>query len=193
MSGEVTHLKTVVVGDGAVGKTCMMMAYSQNIIEEEYIPTVFDNYSCHVLVDEKVIALSLWDTAGQEDYDRMRPLSYPGTDVFIIAFNLVSPASLNNVKFKWLPELKHHCPDVPIILVGNKADLRREFERKGRGQFVSTSEGEAVAKTINADGYFECSAINMEGLNELFDGALRAAINKRDAKRKAGKKKCTIL
>lgn len=192
MSGEVTHLKTVVVGDGAVGKTCMMMAYSQNIIEEEYIPTVFDNYSCHVLVDEKVVALSLWDTAGQEDYDRMRPLSYPGTDVFIICFNLISPPSLNNVKFKWLPELKHHCPDIPIILVGNKADLRREFEKAGKGETISTREGESTAKLIGADGYFECSAIHQEGLNELFDGALRSAIAKRN-KLKRKKKKCNIL
>jgi hypothetical protein len=62
----------------------------------------------------------LWDTAGQEDYDRLRPLSYPDTDVILMCFSIDSPDSLENIPEKWTPEVRHFCPNVPIILVGNK-------------------------------------------------------------------------
>src|SRR3954447_22197519 len=86
----------------------------------------FDNYSASVMVDGKPISLGLWDTAGQEDYDRLRPLSYPQTDVFLVCFSIVSQTSLLNIKAKWIPELRHHSPGTPVLLVGMKADLRND-------------------------------------------------------------------
>ena len=88
------------------------------------MPTVFDNYSALVHCDGRQVSLGLWDTAGQEDYDRLRPLSYPQTDVFLVCFSVVSPASLDNVLHKWVPEIRHHCADAPLLLVGTKSDLR---------------------------------------------------------------------
>ncbi|KAL5095943.1 hypothetical protein RYX36_000270 [Vicia faba] len=86
-----------------------------NTFPTDYVPTVFDNFSANVVVNGSTVNLGLWDTAGQEDYNRLRPLSYHGADVFILAFSLISKASYENVSKKWIPELKHYAPGVPII------------------------------------------------------------------------------
>jgi Ras-related C3 botulinum toxin substrate 1 len=113
-------IKCVTVGDGAVGKTCMLICYTSNKFPTDYIPTVFDNFSANVVVEGTTVNLGLWDTAGQEDYNRLRPLSYRGADVFVLSFSLVSRASYENVFKKWIPELQHFAPGVPLVLVGTK-------------------------------------------------------------------------
>ena len=157
-------VKLIVVGDGAVGKTCMLISYTTNAFPGEYIPTVFDNYSTDMVVNNKPITLGLWDTGGREDYDRLRPLSYPQTDIFLICFSLVNRVSLENVTAKWKPELAHFCPNVPIILVGTKIDLRDDEETikqlKSRKQTaISYEEGVKMAKEIGASKYVECSSL----------------------------------
>ena len=84
----------------------------------------FEPYSANVMVDGKPINLGLWYTFGWEDYDRLRPLSYPQTDVFLVCFSVVSPSSFENVKEKWVPEISHHCQRTPFLLVGTQIDLR---------------------------------------------------------------------
>jgi small GTP-binding protein len=190
-------IKCVVVGDGAVGKTCLLISYTTNAFPGEYVPTVFDNYSANVMVDGKPINLGLWDTAGQEDYDRLRPLSYPQTDIFLICFSLVAPPSLENVKTKWVPEINHHAPGTPIILLGTKLDLREDRDTiekltQKRMAPISYQQGLQVSKEINAVKYLECSALTQTGLKNVFDGAIRAVLCPQPTKKKASKK-CLIL
>lgn len=187
------------MGDGAVGKTTMLLSYSANSLPTEYVPTVFDNYAASVMVDKQPINLQLWDTAGQEDFERYRSLSYPLTDVFIIAFSLISPVSLENVRSKWFPELSHYSPNIPIILVGTKKDMRTDPEiirllSSKMKKPVEFAQGAQMAQDIGAK-YMECSAVTQEGLAEVFNEAIRAALYKsRDAKKgKKRKKECTIL
>jgi Ras-related C3 botulinum toxin substrate 1 len=177
------HIKCVVVGDGAVGKTCLLLGYATNAFPVEYIPTVFDNYLADILVDDQQIHLQLWDTAGQEDYKKLRPLSYPQTDIFIICFSLVSPTSLENIETMWIPELKQHCPNAPFILVGMKSDLRDSLQDRPDNaspngmRAVSWSSGEEVKKRIEAHAYVECSARTQYHMHEVFDTAVRVALH----------------
>ena len=112
-------LKLVIVGDGACGKTCLLMVFRNDEFPPDYVPTVFENYVKELTVDDKNIELELYDTAGQEDYDRLRPLSYPGSDVILMCYSVDSPNSCDNVKERWAPEVEQFCPRVPVVLVGN--------------------------------------------------------------------------
>ena len=111
---------------------------------EDIIPLfqVFDNYAVTVMIGGEPYTLGLFDTAGQEDYDRLRPLSYPQTDVFLVCFSVVSPSSFENVKEKWVPEITHHCQKTPFLLVGTQIDLRDDaatVEKLGENQNIFTS------------------------------------------------------
>ena len=156
----------------------------------------FDNYTANVFVDGRPISLGLWDTAGQDDYDRLRPLSYPDTDVFLICFSLVSPNSFHNVADKWYPEISHHAPGVPKILVGTKVDLRdnpSEVERlrERRQSPVTEAQGDAMKKKISAVCYKECSALTQQGLKDIFDEAIKVVLFPDTTKKKQSK--CTLL
>ncbi|XP_062592570.1 ras-like GTP-binding protein rhoA [Saccostrea cucullata] len=187
--------KLVIVGDGSSGKTCLLMVFSRDQFPDVYIPTVFETYVADIEVDNKQVELALWDTAGQEDYDRLRPLSYPDTDVILMCYSIDNPDSLVNIREKWTPEVKHFCPNVPIVLVGNKKDTRTdpevikelELEKK---EPVKAQEGQAIAEHIRAFAFIECSAKTQEGVRKVFETATRAALQ---VKKKRRIKKCKIF
>ncbi|KHN30987.1 Rac-like GTP-binding protein 7 [Glycine soja] len=166
-------IKCVTVGDGAVGKTCMLISYTSNTFPTDYVPTVFDNFSANVTVDGSTVNLGLWDTAGQEDYNRLRPLSYRGADVFLLCYSLISKASYENISKKWIPELRHYAPNVPIVLVGTKLELK---------------------KMIGAVTYIECSSKTQQNVKTVFDAAIKVALRPPKPKKKPRKKKtCPFL
>lgn len=178
---KIIQKKLVVVGDGACGKTCLLYVFSRDHYPEEYIPTVFETYVATIEVDNREVELALWDTAGQEDYDRLRPLSYPDTDVLLLCFSINSPDSLENIAERWIAEAKHFCPKVPILLVGLKKDLRTDPEEiqrleENKQKPTRVEDGEKMAERIGAVGYYECSAKEKDGVREVFEAVTRAAL-----------------
>lgn len=195
MSSSTIRKKLVIVGDGACGKTCLLIVFSQDKFPEVYVPTVFENYVADIEVDAKQIELALWDTAGQEDYDRLRPLSYPDTNVLLICYSIDSPDSLENVPEKWVPEVRHFCPNVPFVLVGCKCDLRDDQKTidelaKSSQKPLSLKEGAEVGLKINAHDHLECSARGKDNVRAVFETATRAALTAKSKKKKAG---CALL
>jgi len=175
MASQVKHVKITVVGDGMVGKTCLLISYTANEFPIEYVPTVFENYAGNIKVDEQEYNMALWDTAGQEDYERLRPLSYPNTTCFLICFSVASRASYENVAIKWAPEVRHHMPHTPIILVATKIDLRSDPSQ----ETVTEKEGRKLKRKIKAENYIECSAKDRINLIETFEAAVRGSVKKK--------------
>nr|XP_033806581.1 rho-related GTP-binding protein RhoV [Geotrypetes seraphini] len=174
-------LKCVLVGDGAVGKTSLVISYTVNGYPAEYQPTALDTFSVQVLVDGAPVRIQLCDTAGQEDFDRLRSLCYPETDVFLVCFSVVNPSSFHNVTEKWIPEIRTHSPHVPIVLVGTQADLRDDVNvlinlSHCHVQPVPEPQAQGLAEKIQALAYLECSALTQKNLKEVFDTAILSAI-----------------
>ncbi|XP_035660249.1 cell division control protein 42 homolog [Branchiostoma floridae] len=196
---NIETLKCVVVGDGAVGKTCLLMCYATGQFPTVYVPTVFDNYAVNIVVGGTPYNLGLFDTAGQEDYDRLRPLAYPMTSVFLVCFSVVNPTSFANVREKWIPELRHYQPDTPIVLVGTQIDRRddprtlEELQQTGQRP-VTAAQGQKLAKETGAESYAECSALTQLGIKNVFDEAIIATLfAPKKKKRSRRRRKCTIF
>jgi Rho family protein len=159
------------------------------------------------------VELSLWDTAGQEEFDRLRSLSYDDTHAIMLCFSVDSPESLENVETKWVGEIAENCPNVKLVLVALKCDLRKREDDDAEGAepekpCIDYEEGLRVAEKIKALRYLgmrrscstwivqltywtECSAMKNRGVNEAFTEAARVALQVKTSKDKSGG--CTIL
>ncbi|KAM9546985.1 rho-related GTP-binding protein RhoF-like isoform 3-T3 [Salvelinus alpinus] len=162
------ELKVVIVGDGGCGKTSLLMVYTKKDFPEKYIPSVFEKCVAKVKYRGAEFRLNLYDTAGQEDYDRLRPLSYPNANLVLICYD-------------WYPEVHHFCHGVPIILVGCKTDLRKDkvLARKlwSSGQNpITYIQGEETKRKIKAELYLECSAKYKENVEDIFREATKRVL-----------------
>ncbi|KAI0759245.1 ras-domain-containing protein [Trametes elegans] len=184
MSGSASNpirRKLVIVGDGACGKTSLLCSFALGEFPKEYQPTIFENYVAEIRLDGKAVQLALWDTAGQEEYERLRPMSYSKSHVILIAFAIDTPDSLDNVSVKWIEEVRSICgPTIPVILVGCKSDLRPAPGSPNASQYVSREQAERVAQAIGARAYKECSALKIEGVDDVFEAATRASMLMRE-------------
>ena len=179
MSGvrATVELKCVLVGDHHVSKTHILTRFLSNVYPD-FVPTVheYSHESDVFTIDGVNVSMRFFDTAGDEVYDRLRPLCYPGTDVFMICFSVVNRQSLDAVATKWIPEVKHHCPEVPFVLVGTMIDIREE----GNKDHVSKKEGLESAQNLGASAYLECSALTGEGVTETFKEAACVVLSRRN-------------
>ncbi|EDO36554.1 predicted protein [Nematostella vectensis] len=185
-------LKLYIVGDGAVGKTALFITAATNTFPTEYIPTAYDASEQDFFnVDGIKYQAVLFDSAGGEDFDRLRPLGYPNTDIFLVCFDIAHRASFENVALRWLPELDHFSPGVPRVLVGNKKDLRPKQDQEDSHSidFVSYEEGKEAAQNFKMQ-YIENSALLNENVKEVITTSIRIA---RDNLPKKGKRKCHVM
>jgi Rho family, other len=151
------------------------------------------------------IELSLWDTAGQEEFDRLRSLSYDNTDVVVLCFSVDSKDSLENVESKWVGEIQENCPGVKLVLVALKCDLRENGEedeeapaaaptdgaQREKKPMITYDQGLEVARRIKALRYLECSAMRNRGVNEAFTEAARVALSVKPSGE--GDSKCCMM
>jgi Rho family protein len=189
--------KLVLLGDGACGKTSLLNVFTRGYFPTVYEPTVFENYVHDIFIDNVHVELSLWDTAGQEEFDRLRSLSYDDTHAIMLCFSVDSPDSLENVETKWVGEIAENCPGVKLVLVALKCDLRRREEAdddenpQPEKPMINYDEGLKVAERIKALRYLECSAMKNRGVNEAFTEAARVALSVKNSKDRD--RSCTVM
>ncbi|XP_020361596.1 rho-related GTP-binding protein Rho6 [Oncorhynchus kisutch] len=180
----VARCKLVLVGDVQCGKTAMLQVLAKDSYPETYVPTVFENYTACLELEEQRVELSLWDTSGSPYYDNVRPLCYSDSDAVLLCFDVSRPDSFDGALKKWKTEILDFCPSTRILLIGCKTDLRTDvctlMELSNQKQTpISHEQGSSMAKQLGAEAYLECSAFTSEkSIHSVFRTAALACINK---------------
>jgi len=182
--------KCVVVGDGFVGKTALVGVFSNKEYKETYVPTIFDNKIVGIQYKQTWINLGVFDTAGQEEYDKLRPMAYTDTDVFIVCFSMVDRDSLENILNKWAPELDKYCPKARRLLVGTKVDLWTNSEYSSRA--ISQEYIDEIANQIGAVDFLAVSALEQQGVEEVFQRVAEIALELGEPEKKK-KSECSVM
>ncbi|KZS91983.1 small GTPase CDC42 [Sistotremastrum niveocremeum HHB9708] len=171
------------VGDSDVGKRSLILSYANEKFPSEYMPSAFVEHEGTLNMGDDQRTFKLSTISGMEQYDRLRPLKYPEVTVLLVCFSVISPISFDNVRDLWVPEIGHHCPDVPFFIVGTQVDQRgdtRVLEKlqRLRERPIPTDKGEKLASEVGALRYLECSALTQMGLNNVVEKALLAALGR---------------
>ncbi|XP_029102859.1 rho-related GTP-binding protein RhoN-like [Scleropages formosus] len=158
-----SRCKIVVVGDAQCGKTALLHVFAKDSYPENYVPTVFENYTASFEIDKQRIELNMWDTSGSSYYDNVRPLAYPDSDAVLICFDISRPETLDSVLKKWQGETQEFCPNAKVVLVGCKVDMRTDLSTlrelsKQRLIPVTHEQGSVLARQIGAVAYAECTS-----------------------------------
>eukprot|EP00695_Tsukubamonas_globosa_P003093 TRINITY_DN468_c0_g1_i1.p2 TRINITY_DN468_c0_g1~~TRINITY_DN468_c0_g1_i1.p2 ORF type:complete len:186 (-),score=62.75 TRINITY_DN468_c0_g1_i1:57-614(-) len=180
--------KLVVVGGGGVGKSALTIQLIQNHFVEEYDPTIEDSYRKQVHVDNEICFLDILDTAGQEEYSALRDQYMLAGQAFLLVYSITEKKSFDEISSFREQILRVKDSDkVPMVLVGNKADLPdRQVEEK---------DGRAIAKSWGIP-FFETSAKTRQNVEECFFEMVREyrKLNKTtDDKKKKKKGGCSVL
>ena len=152
----------LLLGDMAVGKTCLINRYTNGVFKEEYTSTVgIDFYTKPEEINNKTVQVKIWDTVGQERFRALTPSFLRNAEGVVIVFDVTSQDSFDNVK-GWINSIKSNIGEnvIPIIIVGNKIDMENMRE-------ISKEDG---SKTASENGYkyFETSAKTGKGVDEAF-------------------------
>ncbi|XP_065142176.1 rho family GTPase 1a isoform X2 [Paramisgurnus dabryanus] len=180
----VMRCKLVLVGDVQCGKTAMLQVLAKDCYPETYVPTVFENYTAGLELEEQRVELSLWDTSGSPYYDNVRPLCYSDADAVLLCFDISRPDTVESALKKWKAEIMDFCPSTRIILVGCKTDLRTDVctlmeLSNQRLTPISHEQGTLLAKQVGAEVYLECSAFTSEkSIHSVFRSAALMCLNK---------------
>ena len=169
-------IKLSVVGDGGAGKTSLLSTYNDNDFPDFIIPMT-EREIVDMNLGDGGFVLSMWDNSGGEDYDRLRVLTYPGTDIFLITYSCVSPASFENLKCLWYPEITRVCPESQFFIVATKIDLKNDAQvlqrlKEKQQQIITTKQGKELACELGGR-FFETSALTGKGVRDVFETACR--------------------
>jgi Ras-related C3 botulinum toxin substrate 1 len=186
---------------GNIGKTSILNSFIGNQFNGDHLPTIIDTYSATLYIDKTPVCISIMDTAGQEDYDKTRMLNAYALDlnVIVICFSIVHPTSYDNCHLKWIKEANAICPNVPVILVGTKLDLKENEEilnkLSEKGNFpITYLQGVSLSQKINATKYIECSSVTKEGVDCIFSEITKLArLQSKLTKKKPEKHTCHLL
>ncbi|XP_074537841.1 rho-related GTP-binding protein Rho6-like [Halichoeres trimaculatus] len=180
----VARCKLVLVGDVQCGKTAMLQVLAKDCYPETYVPTVFENYTACLELEDQRVELSLWDTSGSPYYDNVRPLCYSDSDAVLLCFDISRPDIVDDALKKWKAEIQDFCPSTRILLIGCKTDLRTDvctrMELSNQKQTpISHEQGLSLAKHLGAEMYLECSAFTSEkSIHSVFRTAAVACVSK---------------
>ncbi|XP_007904918.1 rho-related GTP-binding protein RhoG-like [Callorhinchus milii] len=177
-------IRGLLLGDALVGKTSLIVCFTTGSFPQESMPTVWDTYRARLCVGGRTVSLSVRDTAAQEEHLlAARQFYYPQVDILILCFSVCDPVSFRGVWQNWYPEMLRHCPHLPVLLVGTQIDLRQDSATllqllRQETMPITTEQGIALARSIHADTYLECSARHRLGVEMVFEEAARIVLRR---------------